>query len=77
MKAFENYKVSIENFESVVKVAIETGTDVMLVEEDGEKFLRADYDHAYDKGDIIWCEEAGECARHLAKGEYPDDISGN
>lgn len=77
MKAFENYKVSVENFEGVVKLAIETGTDVMLVEEDGEKFLRADFDHAYDKGDVIWCSNAGECASHLAKGEYPEEISGN
>lgn len=72
MKVFENYKVSVGIFENIVRLAIETDTDVMLVEEDGEKFLRADFDHAYDKGSIIWCESAGKCASRIAKGEYPE-----
>lgn len=83
MELFKNYLPTAKNYEELVKLAIDSDPhlSVMMVQDKKtrKKYLRVDFDYEYEKVEaydmpVIWSEDAGECAKHLAVGEYPVEI---
>lgn len=77
---FEMYQPTVKNFEQLVKLAIDNDVDlkIMLVEYQREKFLTVNFLFNIEESDdhqLIWAEDAGECASRLGKGEYPEEIN--